>query len=70
MPPLRGQILHKPHGLKLKAGQLSKGNGMGVGKGGGGALLPKKKGMHAQLAKATAVCYSSTAGVRISLSHL
>lgn len=44
MPPLRGQILHKPHGLKLKAGQLSKGNGMGVGKGGGVELCyPKKR---------------------------
>lgn len=31
MPPLRGQTLHKPHGLKLKAGQLPKRNGGGVG---------------------------------------
>lgn len=45
MPPLRGQTLHKPHGLKLKAGQLPKRNGLGVGKGvGWGSATQKKKG--------------------------
>ena len=66
-----GQTLCKPYGLKLEAEHVPKGNSVGVGKGSGALQpLPQKRDMHAQLAEATAVCYSSPAGVRISLGHL
>lgn len=39
----RGQTIHNPHRLKLKAGQFPKGNGVGVGKGGWGAATQQRR---------------------------